>query len=556
MASASLERLVAAAFRVINRRRVWYRLPVPLAVANLVALRIDLRLKNVFDTETAVKSPSPPAGVDVRSCRTADGSFNDLAKPWMGMVDTRFARNAPLAQTFGENPPDLYDPNPRAISRDLLARRDFIPATSVNLLLPAWLQFMVHDWLSHGVNDPKDPHLLPLPPGDDWPQTSVSILRTCSDKQRTAADEGRPATVRNMVTHWWDGSQMYGSDAAMQERTRSRSPARSPVGMLANGKLHLDETGHLPLDPEAADKDQEFAAVNGNWWIGLSAMHTLFTREHNAIVDRLAIEYPAKDGEWLFQKARLINAALIIKIHATEWTPALLHDRGTLIVSTRSRIPNENRVYEARGRAIVARDKPIVVLIDRYSASAAEILTGALKDYGRATIMGEKSYGKGSVQEVVPIETGGFRLTTARYYTPSGTSIDQVGIQPDRAIEQPEYTDEEIASARKLVETNAVQDFVKGNPKPTEPGIAAFIAKLKGDGIVLREDRIRKSIRDEVNRVAGASPVYDLEFDKVLQEAVGFLRGGGAAAAKASVSAAPAAAPAAPAAPPAVPPAR
>ncbi len=101
----------------------------------------------------------------------------------------------------------------------------------------------------------------------------------------------------------------------------------SPAGvLLPDGKLYLDETGHLPIDPDASDHDplQELAAVNGNWWIGLSTMHTLFTREHNSIVDRLRVEYPDKDGEWLFQKARLINAALIVKIHATEWSHALL----------------------------------------------------------------------------------------------------------------------------------------------------------------------------------------------------------------------------------------
>ena len=68
----------------------------------------------------------------------------------------------------------------------------------------------------------------------------------------------------------------------------------------------------------------ELAGVNGNWWIGLSIMHTLFVREHNAICDRLKIEYPEMSGEELFQKARLINAALLAKIHTTEWTPALL----------------------------------------------------------------------------------------------------------------------------------------------------------------------------------------------------------------------------------------
>lgn len=115
---------------------------------------------------------------------------------------------------------------------------------------------------------------------------------------------------------------MYGSALQMQHCVRS-SPTKE---LLPDGKLYLDETGHLPLDPKAADHDplQELAAVNGNWWIGLSTLHTLFAREHNAIVDRLKIDYPDKDGEWLFQKARLINAALIVKIHATEWTPALL----------------------------------------------------------------------------------------------------------------------------------------------------------------------------------------------------------------------------------------
>jgi hypothetical protein len=69
----------------------------------------------------------------------------------------------------------------------------------------------------------------------------------------------------------------------------------------------------------------ELAGVNGNWWIGLSVLHTLFAREHNAIVDRLRLDYPAADGEWLFQKARLVNAALIAKIHTVEWTPALMN---------------------------------------------------------------------------------------------------------------------------------------------------------------------------------------------------------------------------------------
>jgi hypothetical protein len=93
----------------------------------------------------------------------------------------------------------------------------------------------------------------------------------------------------------------------------------------ADGKIHLDADGHLPLDAQGEVVNLELAGVNGNWWIGLSVLHTLFAREHNAIVDRLRLDYPAADGEWLFQKARLVNAALMAKIHTVEWTPALMN---------------------------------------------------------------------------------------------------------------------------------------------------------------------------------------------------------------------------------------
>jgi hypothetical protein len=322
MAPSLLERAATAIFRAINHFCVWYQLPFPLAVANLLCLRSDLRWQNVFDTETAPEDRRvEPASFDVRHCRTADGSFNDLSNVWMGSAETRFGRNAPLPLTFGEISPGIYEPNPRRISRDLLARREFMPATTLNVLLPAWLQFMVHDWFSHGLNDTTaQPHCFPVPAGDDWPDPEMKINRTRLDPRRGPKDAGRPATYRNVVTHWWDGSQMYGSCLGKQ------TEVRTGPGLCPDSKLYLDPTGHLPLDPNPPNRDpaQELAAVNANWWIGLSAMHTLFAREHNAIVDRLHLEYPDKDGEWLFQKARLINAALIVKIHATEWSPALL----------------------------------------------------------------------------------------------------------------------------------------------------------------------------------------------------------------------------------------
>ena len=111
----------------------------------------------------------------------------------------------------------------------------------------------------------------------------------------------------------------------------------------------------------------------------------------------------------------------------------LFLDQGE-IVSTRSRNPEDTVRYSAETGDIAA-GLPIVVLINDGSASASEIVAGALQDHKRAVIMGEKSFGKGSVQTVIPLGThGAMRLTTARYYTPSGRSIQAKGIEPDITV--------------------------------------------------------------------------------------------------------------------------
>lgn len=113
----------------------------------------------------------------------------------------------------------------------------------------------------------------------------------------------------------------------------------------------------------------------------------------------------------------------------------LFLDRG-VIVSTRGRVPRASAEYDAK-RGDLLDGAPIVVLIDSGSASAAEVVAGALRDHRRALIMGSTSFGKGSVQTVLPLDNGdSIKLTTARYYTPNGTSIQATGIVPD--IELPE----------------------------------------------------------------------------------------------------------------------
>lgn len=110
-------------------------------------------------------------------------------------------------------------------------------------------------------------------------------------------------------------------------------------------------------------------------------------------------------------------------------------EAGKEVVSTRSRRKEENQSYFSRG-GDRAKGKPLVVLINGGSASASEIVAGALQDHRRAIILGTKSFGKGSVQTIIPVAgAGAMRLTTARYYTPSGRSIQKMGIEPDIEVQ-------------------------------------------------------------------------------------------------------------------------
>jgi hypothetical protein len=295
----------------LDRRFGWDELPRPLGLLVLVGIRRQLRQRNLYDTGTGV--PLQPASADRDrhlTARTLDGSYNDLSDPAMGAVGARFGRNVPLDRTWPEDAPAILDPNPRLVSRELLTRERFIPATSLNVLAGAWLQFEVHDWFSHGKNEPENAWEVDLAADDTWWQRPMRIPRTRRDPTRTTED-GNPPTFVTADSHWWDGSQIYGSERGFADALRARE----------DGKLRLDERGLLPQDLE---RHVDVEGVAANFWLGLGVLHTLFTLEHNAICDRLRAVHPTWSDDRLFDTARLVNAALMAKIHTVEWTPGII----------------------------------------------------------------------------------------------------------------------------------------------------------------------------------------------------------------------------------------
>jgi carboxyl-terminal processing protease len=197
-----------------------------------------------------------------------------------------------------------------------------------------------------------------------------------------------------------------------------------------------------------------------------------------------------------------------------------------VIVSTRSRIPSENKVFRADPAIKVPASMPVAVLLDKGSASASEIFAGAMKDSGRGYLIGETSYGKGSVQWVREFGETGFKLTIARYYTPSGVSVDEVGVEPDLTIVPDELSETEQEALQKVYEENMIVSFVSENPKENQAAVDQFVDRLQSEGINLDDRDLKFLIRSEYNRRMDFPPVYELEFDEVLREAVSRIESG------------------------------
>ncbi|AYE36735.1 peptidase S41 [Borrelia turcica IST7] len=197
-----------------------------------------------------------------------------------------------------------------------------------------------------------------------------------------------------------------------------------------------------------------------------------------------------------------------------------------IIVSTRTRDAKAPFEYKANSECLVPLDMKIVALIDKHSASASEVLVGALKDHKRAYVIGEKSYGKGVIQNVIPFHTGGFKITNSKYYTPSGQSIHNIGIKPDLEIVSKDFSEEEVLAYKEIFDKDLIGHFLKDRKTITETEIDNFIDNLvKGhanynvDKDFLGQYVLTKFYQD-TNQEA---PIYNLHYDKALRASYEYL---------------------------------
>src|SRR3954468_9813664 len=311
-------KVLRGVFSRVNKKRQWHELPTPpLKALNLLSLRLDLRDMNLFDTSTSLRKhgiEEPPE--EALTARRPDGKWNDLNDPDMGSTGSAFTRNVDPKRIRPEKAPRLHDPSARKVSLELMTRHEFQPATTLNVLAAAWIQFENHNWFFHGRGEPDEVMDVPLEDSDDWPEHPMHVRRTVSvpaHHQRSAGGGDKIVDYGNTETHWWDGSQLYGSSQKTQEALRT----------FEDGKLKIGDNGRLLADPDEYGID--LTGFNENWWFGLSCLHTLFTKEHNAICDVLKRENPTWDDQRLFDTAWLINSALMAKIHTVEWTPGIVN---------------------------------------------------------------------------------------------------------------------------------------------------------------------------------------------------------------------------------------
>jgi carboxyl-terminal processing protease len=320
-----------------------------------------------------------------------------------------------------------------------------------------------------GMLDTLDAHSSFLPP-DVFKEMQVEtqgsfgglgIEITVKDRQLTvvAPIEGTPADRAGI--HAGDRIvKIDGNPTKDMTLMEAVKKLRGPRGTRVTLTIHRDESPgpfELSLTREVIEVKSVRAKSldDGIAYIRIASFH-----ERTGKDLQKAIEQLSRDGMLALvldlrnNPGGLLNQAVQVS--------DLFLEKGQLIVYTEGRIKNQDLRFSAEHSAEIPK-VPMVVLINGGSASASEIVAGALQDWKRAVVLGTKTFGKGSVQTVIPLSDGsGLRLTTARYFTPKGRAIHGNGLQPDIVVESPRPTPPKTAGAKSEKEGEPGKDRPNG----------------------------------------------------------------------------------------------
>jgi carboxyl-terminal processing protease len=241
-----------------------------------------------------------------------------------------------------------------------------------------------------------------------------------------------------------DGQPTQG--LSLQEAVRRmRGPvgSRLVLGIVRNGGVEPENVSLTrakielkTVEGQLLDGRIGYVKIRGFHETTLQELEKTLNRLTHQKMEGLVLDLRNNPGGLLSQSVKVCN---------------LFVDEGLIVVSTEGRVRNQNSRFMANGGGQY-RQYPMIVLINAGSASGSEIVAGALQDLQKATIIGTKSYGKGSVQTIFPLQDGsGLRLTTAHYFTPSGRNIDHVGIVPDLELSNEGKEDRQLDMAHAIM---------------------------------------------------------------------------------------------------------
>jgi hypothetical protein len=175
------------------------------------------------------------------------------------------------------------------------------------MLAAVWIQFMNHDWLTHGRNMDENPYRVDA--GDGTEKIVERTKENPNSPSQYKSEFGGKVTI-NEVTHWWDGSQIYGSSQNDQNQVRSFSRGKMRTAMV-NGREILPKDNRLNVADNKQNQGYEVTGFRDNWWVGLSMLHSLFVKEHNAIADMLLkkhARYDGKNKKWVWKNGKDVKS--------------------------------------------------------------------------------------------------------------------------------------------------------------------------------------------------------------------------------------------------------